>query len=331
MKTENEDDGMTSEERLAYLRERGVVVESPEDRREKQSLSSALRSLKVGDPGTRSFKYVKIPCNMDEPLTEETATVYSDPRGYGDQLPILLAPRFAAGVVNKDALQHALPKHLAGSSDEQPKLTPEKVSEMGGSTESFRLSDSVNMYLDEVGALKRLAPNLRAAQLAEQCGYGRGVTFCGDMYIGRVMGSPPQNTDFTFAEMDLSSPWILSAAQENLARQQADNIQHGVSAEELATKGGSGDGYTWTQNETEIELECSLANNEAVQKKAVVVKYSPKNLKVTIKQNDTLEIDIKLFAPVIPDECSWHLSDGKLQIALEKATEGETWPALTSS
>lgn len=37
-------------------------------------------------------------------------------------------------------------------------------------TETFRLSDSVFMYLDEVGALKHLPINMRAAMLADQCG-----------------------------------------------------------------------------------------------------------------------------------------------------------------
>ena len=41
-------------------------------------------------------------------------------------------------------------------------------------------------------------------------------------------------------------------------------------------------------------------------------------------------IELKLFAKVQLDECSWSLSDGCLVATLEKAIEGETWPALTA-
>lgn len=65
------------------------------------------------------------------------------------------------------------------------RLTPEAVSKQGGMTrlhhfrcpdlqsgmtESFRLSDKVFMYLDEVGALKHLPVNPRAGRIAAQCG-----------------------------------------------------------------------------------------------------------------------------------------------------------------
>ena len=51
-----------------------------------------------------------------------------------------------------------------------PEALEKQVASAGGSTEAFPLSDSVRIYIDEVGALKRLPINMRAAMLAERCG-----------------------------------------------------------------------------------------------------------------------------------------------------------------
>ena len=75
--------------------------------------------------------------------------------GQGDQLPTLLASSFAGGgMVNMDALRNAMPQAMAGSlgDDKDTAMTPEKVAAQGGHAESFRLSDEVFLYLDEVRA-----------------------------------------------------------------------------------------------------------------------------------------------------------------------------------
>lgn len=111
------------------------------------------------------------------------------------------------------------------------------------------------MYLDEIGSLKRLGVNRRASALASRCGYGDGVMFCGDMYVGRVDGPTELNVDFKLSEMDPAAEWAMLAARQNLARQEQFGTEGGISAEELATKGGAGDGYKWTQSEDELEID----------------------------------------------------------------------------
>ena len=62
--------------------------------------------------------------------------------------------------------------------------------------------DTVYLYLDEVGALKQLPRNSRAAALAARCGFG-DVPFHGDMFIGRVRSSGDRrwNVDFGVEEL----------------------------------------------------------------------------------------------------------------------------------
>lgn len=52
-------------------------------------------------------------------------------------------------------------------------------------------------------------------------GYGSGVAFHGDIYVGRVVEG--QNKDFTCEEMGSSAPWLRAAASENLQRQGLSN------------------------------------------------------------------------------------------------------------
>jgi hypothetical protein len=45
---------------------------------------------------------------------------------------------------------------------------------------------SVNIYLDEVGMLKRLPMNTRASELASKAGFNPPPKFYGDVFLGRV-------------------------------------------------------------------------------------------------------------------------------------------------
>ena len=64
---------------------------------------------------------------------------------------------------------------------------------------------AVNLYLDEIGALKKLPTNSRGAALAAACGFV-DVPFYGDLYIGRVQSR--QNLDFSLTEMDSGAAWM---------------------------------------------------------------------------------------------------------------------------
>ena len=97
----------------------------------------------------------------------------------------------------------------------------------------------------------------------------------------------------------------------------------GVSAEELSSRGGEGDGYTWSQEADEVEILFELPAGTAA--KDVAVRFLPDKVVLTAPVSQQLA----LFARAVPDDCSWQLSDGKLLLTLGKEEEGQTWLALT--
>ena len=251
-------------------------------------------------------------------------------RGTGDQLKKLLATVFTKGLVDAEALKHSNLLNLtqqAGDESLLDKVTPATLAGMGGEAEVFRLSDTVQMYLDEIGALKKLPPNKRAGNLAAQCGYGAGVSFHGDMYVGRYVEH--KNVSFTLDDMDPAAAWLKTAPEENLRHQANDGRVGGMSAEEIATKGGSGDGYTWKQDNEEVEVTVPVP--EGTRGKEIKVAFKPSSVKVTVPSKDNFELSFDLFANVSTDDCTWSLSDGSLVITMEKASSDETWPALVKA
>lgn len=79
----------------------------PEDRKNAKALAEQMAKLSPNDEGTRTFKYVFIPADSSLPVIEKTAVIYSDARGYGDQLMNLLKPNFSEGTVDSAALKRA--------------------------------------------------------------------------------------------------------------------------------------------------------------------------------------------------------------------------------
>jgi len=199
---------------------------------------------------------------------------------------------------------------------------------MGGSTETFRLSDTVQIYLDEIGALKKLPQNSRAASLAARCGYGSGVAFCGDIYVARFMGEENRNLSFTLDDMAPEAAWLKTACQENMAAQANDGRSGGMSAEDMATQGGEGDGYSWKQDGEEVEVTVKIP--EGTRGKEIKVEFKPETVWVKIISKD-FQILLPLFAKVSTDDCTWSVVDGGLVITMEKAQTGETWPALEAA
>lgn len=177
-----------------------------------------MSKLQATDKGTRTFKYVYIPCDADKPLTEKTAVVYSDSRGAGDQLMNLLKVNFAEGTIDVESLKKAhASTHLnsQGGGEALNVISPETISKSGGSVEHFRLADGVSLYLDAVSALKSLPSNTRAIQLASQCGYGE-VPLFGDMYVGRVDPYKKVNQDFLVEEARPDAGWLKEAMSQNM-------------------------------------------------------------------------------------------------------------------
>ena len=76
--------------------------------------------------------YVKIPADDSTAVSEVTGVVYSDARGVGDKLPLMLAPGFSSGAVDAAALKQRTAEHMAGGYVEQTMHTRGLEGEEGG-------------------------------------------------------------------------------------------------------------------------------------------------------------------------------------------------------
>lgn len=346
---DNEEAEQTMQERMAYLRQRGVEIETVEDRKQaaakkaaQSSLNAKLNSTAASNEG-RTFMYVRLPAADDEVPRQCKACVHRDSRGDGDQLKALLASKFVAGKVDKNSLKHS--RHVsmlksAGTKFEAA-LSPEAVEKLGGSAEAFRLSassgsdpaDTIYLYLDEVGALKHLPLNKRAANLAQRCGFGAGVPFHGDMYIGRVRSSRGRswNINFNLEELAPDSEWLRMAASRNLETQRSEGRVGGVAAEDLldVATHKTDDGYSWEQSEPGM-VEISVPLPAGTRGKACSVKIMTKKVTVKVSTTPPISLSLALFAKVCPDGSTWTIDDGNLCISLEKSSEGVTWSQLVA-
>lgn len=310
---EKPEEELSNEERLAWLRARGVVVEEPEGRRPVAS-------------GGATFKFVKIP--MDESLVceERTAT-----KSAGDELLAVLGLEFAS---NADVSDEALTAMAAQMGQSVGNEAMRAVLRKGGA-ETFRLAspttdnghEAVYAYLDEASALKGLPKNVRASALALQCGFPASCELKGDIFIGRhkYVGGLVENIDFTLAELEPGSLWLRRAPKENLEFQKETQAENHAKAQEGAAPdapaSGAGDGYTWRDEDDELEVEVQI--EKGTSKKDVKVQF----LKQEVRMTKPVTLSLKLFKQVDVDGCNWTMGDGKVVLTLGKATPAP-WPQL---
>jgi len=311
------EEDLTPDERLAWLRARGVIVEQPTDRK------------KYSPPADgRTFSFVRVP--VDEGLNCEER---SGPQAGGDALPALLGPEFAGGDVPDSALE----AHAAASGQAISLPALRAVLARGGA-ESFRLAvpteanggEGVYAYLDEASALKGLPRNERATLLAHRCGFPETCVLCGDIYIGRQKwrkGGLVKNIDFTLSDLDHNSLWVQRAPTENLEFQKAMQPEaHAAAQEAVSNNSGlteevdEGD-YKYTQDEDDIEITFPIGTD--VTKRDVKIEFLRRELRVT----KPISFSIKLWKLVDVDGCSWTMGDGKVKISLQKQGGGH-WPQL---
>jgi hypothetical protein len=117
--------------------------------------------------------------------------------GKGDILMEELKPYFSALSKKIDLNLLRKTQHFGSGDDGSPGAVSQDaltaVAEQG-QVESFCLVQpmpsnkftSVNIYLDEVGLLKRLPLNKRAGEIALKAGFNPAPKFYGDVYIGRL-------------------------------------------------------------------------------------------------------------------------------------------------
>ena len=291
------------EEREAWLRARGVEIETREDRLrlEKEREEREAREAKGGD-GKRRLTCVKIPSDDALPFEEVTLDVpLSKP---GDVLPDAVKSYFiGGGDIDVNLAKRAATKQLGeefASKSQNLGASLAKETAMG-STETFALvrpsekngRKGVYIYLDEVGLLKGKAKNARASSLAESCGFP-GTTFHGDVFVGAVQTEPQpmRSVDFTVKEMDSSATWLKLAPMENAEYAMSMKELEKAMAEKGAGGGpglqrinmgggggdgdalpsGDGEGYRWEQTEDgEVEISVYVPENTSAKTVSVGV------------------------------------------------------------
>ena len=150
-------------ESIAYLRERGVEVDLPEER-------AAGKRAQATIPGAPPFSFVHIPADSNAPVVSlETAPAE------GDVLKSLLAPCFASNevldpeVVMRETSARVKNMVMSGGLGDvrAPSASAIAKEAEGGACEAYQLAPAtesngwraVRLYIDEVGALRNPDPN----------------------------------------------------------------------------------------------------------------------------------------------------------------------------
>lgn len=247
----------TEEDKIAYLRARGVEVDLAEERGKPRPAPAAV------SPGADTFGFVRIPADESQAVKTELAA-----GGGSDVLKSLLAPRFASDAAMKAAtvaretagrLKNMVASGGAAEMLKAPSADTMSALAAGGACETYPLTQgsaangwrSVRLYIDEVGALRGRPRNRRAEALAAAAGLA-GLSIHGDAYVGRCERGPSgaeANADFGLAEMAHDASWVLAARQEHMAA--AARAGHGDS-EHLA--GGDHGVYSWSQTDEAVEV-----------------------------------------------------------------------------
>ena len=336
------DDDMSADERVQWLRDRGVFIETSEERRNKE-LTKVMNEKDDDVKETVGFVYV--PHDTSEPLKQVTfeCPIKIDNVDY---LLVHLKPIFKSmsndKTVDLDLLRDNASLTLGSSDAPTPSEDTLMKVAMEGSVEKFTLAHaveannftSVNIYLDETGMLKRLPLNVRATDFCARAGFNPPPQFFGNVFLGRVKTRPYiQNISFTLGQDTATdATWLLQATMDNLSYQTALNKLTGRNETQAAVVGTDGnekseEGYSWTQTEEELEVVVTLPS--IVTSKEIAVRFMAKALSINCQQEPILSL--KLFEHIDPDGCTWTLDrkvdEVKLIVTMEKV-EQALWPRI---
>ena len=319
---------LTPEQRLAYLRERGVVIETHEDRANKAKQAVAAVPLRKG----HEFCYLKIPHDSREPVARLHSNVAD-----GDALLHVLKPVFAdTAVLDKKTVERETAERLSQMMAQQPLQAPslETMQKLGneGGAEAYPLARgdaengyrAVSLYIDEIGTLRARTRNARAEKLCAAAGL-TGLSIHGDAYVGRLQIGPQgqRNVDFYDSELEEDAEWLQMARRTHMAEAAA-----------IHDKGpakGSGANYEWSQTDDEVEVVVSVEvdkDEKRALKTRVKVDYGAGETLKVLVDGAPIVLVHPLFAPVDTTGCSWTV-DGKdkLVVTMEKRDE-RMWHTL---
>jgi len=293
------------------------------------------------------FTYVRVPADDNEPFEELTGTATAP----GDVLSSAICKaHFSRNGGIKDT---TLLRAQYGDAVDEKMGALERVAAQG-TVETFALvrpsKDTqpkpmcgTYLYLDEMGVLKALPRNNRASEIARACGLEVESPFHGDVYIGRVDigASPVRVTSLVASELNAGSKFMLNAPSENYQTQQAMFEYEKVAKEkQLGSKTAEEQkaideerGWRWAQTAEDVEVTVTVP--EGTTAKEVAVKFGGQVVSVALKRAPTAPLaDLKLFAPIRTDECTWTVGnvDGgrAVQLTMEKMN-AVTWDALEAA
>jgi len=111
-----------------------------------------------------------------------------------------------------------------------------------------------------------------------------------------------------------------NASSQDVPKNVAEMVASQAAAPDV--KGGSGDGYSWTQQPDEVEICVDVPAGTT--KKDVKMLFKVKELSMEAPSH----LKLQLHNAVDPDGCGWTLSKGQVVVTLEKKEVG-MWPQLT--
>jgi CS domain len=352
---------VSQEERVQYLRDRGVEIEFPEDR------EKTIKSTDIGITNNRVC-VVKIPCDERKPLEELRIPLPSISATSDDFLVVLKAFfRSQCGSSDQavvDEIRKSAPNYL-GNSDVQVSDATLRDLVAQGNVESFPLARpcpangfvGVNLYLDECGQMKRLPPNMRAAALAQLAGYER-VPLVGDIFVGRFslisdssrMSEAGKNKylykDFRLTEVESSADWLKDVKTNNYEAAASIGRVSVIGGGEESS-GASGEnpdkGYRWRETPDGQCIDLTVSLQPGTSSKDIAVTFKARALIVRLKdKTGTTVLNIeKLAGAVDVDDCTWTYNSGagagagaatlpEIEITLMKSDPGVRWGALES-
>lgn len=181
------DDALTGEERIQWLRERGIEINIPGEKKAKsETVFDATQ--------THSVTIVKIPHDESIPYQEISLDLQKTSPGdlFLDVLKIYFSSTQSS--LDLEALKATAARQFGNEDIHVAPSTLDKLAS-AGSVEAFVLAQPceannytcISLYLDEVGQLKHLPPNNRAKTLANLCGF-KDVPLVGNMFVGKTKG-----------------------------------------------------------------------------------------------------------------------------------------------
>lgn len=322
-------------------------------------------SVPASETDPQPIFYVCIPADASKPL-QEFSFIPTQNNGevvVGDALAKHLKAAFSGSSdqIDIDMLHQnknqETPYQLVGGGGEGgdvkallSNVSAETLKEVAkqGNVETFTLVHTipsnnflgVNIYLDEVGMLKRLPLNHRATAYAKQAGFNPPPHFYGTVFLGRVHKQNAvvaRNLSLRLGpDTAMDAEWLQRAAMENLDYQIEMNRLTGRSnSTQPPPVAGDGtaqaeEGYSWTQTEMELELVVPLPIATNVKSKDVQVKFKSQSIQVSY-QGQSL-VSLELFERVDLDGCTWTIEKkgdepSKLVITMEKL-ETAFWPRI---